>query len=70
MTAKEFVLSKYPNAFCRAIRYPPSKIVNYQVHLTENGKILSTQPKENSAWASAKRVIIHKEKLAQVKSKV
>ena len=70
MTAKEFVLSKYPNAFCRGTRQPPSKIVNYQVYLAPNGKILSAQPKENSAWAAAKRIIIHREKVSQVKTKV
>ena len=70
MTAKDFVLSKYPNAVCKTKTQLPFKQVLHLIHLNEGGKILCSQPRESWAWANAKRIIIHNEKLAQVKSKV
>jgi hypothetical protein len=57
MTAKEFVLSKYPNAFCRSKRQPLSKEIMYSIYLNPNERFFVFNYRANWAWAAAKRLI-------------
>jgi hypothetical protein len=61
MTAKEFVISKYPNAFCKGKRNIKTKSTIYSVYLNENEKFFVWNYRSNWAWAEAKREIIKQE---------
>lgn len=65
MTAKEFVLSKYPNAFCKGKRNIGSKQIIYHLYLDVKERVFVWNYRSNWAWADAKREIIKLEKQNQ-----
>jgi hypothetical protein len=65
MTAKEFVISKYPNAFCKGKKNITTKQIMYSIYLNENERYFVWNYRSNWAWAEAKRKIMDTEKQAQ-----
>jgi hypothetical protein len=58
MTAKEFVISKYPNAFLKGKKNIKTKATIYSVYLNENERVFVWNYRANWAWAEAKREIL------------